>query len=272
LISLRFQAPSVIGIALSVILIVAVFVITLIITLQRVDKNLLTNEGYLMFTLPVSTDRLIWSKLIVASVWNILSIVIVFIAIGIMAITEFNLADALRCFSELLDSVGIYGGTLAAFIVEFIVLCLTSLLSGILTFYACMSVSLLMNKHRVLFSFVAFLVFNTVGQILLGIGAASATCRAAVHDRAERRCRRRLLHSVTVHAQKQAESGIRALKISGIVFPMQSARCDRSPAAAGLLSRSDWTFGRKMTALSTSRGVRPSRTPVYNNFHLLRLS
>jgi hypothetical protein len=173
LISLRFQAPSVIGIALSVILIVAVFVITLIITLQRFYKNLLTNEGYLMFTLPVSTDRLIWSKLIVASVWNILSIVIVFIAIGIMAITEFNLADALRCFSELLDSVGIYGGTLAAFIVEFIVLCLTSLLSGILTFYACMSVSLLMNKHRVLFSFVAFLVFNTVGQILLGIGAAA---------------------------------------------------------------------------------------------------
>lgn len=168
-INLRFQTPMAIGIALSVIMIIAIFVITLIITLQRFYKNLLSSEGYLMFTLPVKTDSLIWSKLIVASIWNICSIIIVFIAIAIMAITDFSMRDCLTIISEFLNSINIGGLTLSVFIVEFIILTLSSLLSGILTFYACMSVSLLMNKHRVLFSFVAFLVFSTIGQILSGI-------------------------------------------------------------------------------------------------------
>ncbi len=168
-ISLRFETPMIIGIVLSVIMIISIFVITLIVTLQRFYKNLLTNEGYLMFTLPVHTDSLIWSKLIVASIWNILSVIIVLIAVGIMAITEFNLGDCFRVIAEFLNSTGIGGVTLGVFIVEFIILTLSSLLSGILVFYACMSVSLLMNKHRVLFSFVAFLVISTIGQILSGI-------------------------------------------------------------------------------------------------------
>jgi hypothetical protein len=173
--SLRFQAPTIIGIVVSVILMVGIFIITLIITLQRFYRNLLTTEGYLMFTLPVKTDSLIWSKLITASVWNILSLVVVTAAIAIMAITKFNLADAFRCLSGLLNSVGIGGGTLAAFIAEFVVLVLTALFSGILTFYACMSVSLLFNKHRVLISFAAYLVFSTIGQILSSVAAVIVT-------------------------------------------------------------------------------------------------
>ena len=75
-ITLRVETPMAIGIALSVIMIIAVCVITLIITLQRFYKNLLTNEGYLMFTLPVKTDSIIWSKMIVATIWSILSLII----------------------------------------------------------------------------------------------------------------------------------------------------------------------------------------------------
>ncbi len=171
-ISLRFQTPTVIGVALSIFLIVAVFVIVLIITLQRFYKNLLTNEGYLMFTLPVKTDSIIWSKLITASVWNILSFIVVALAISIMAITEIDLAACFLDINKLIQNVDISGGTTAAFIVEFIVFVLSSLLSGILTFYACMSLSLLVNKHRVLISFAAFLVINTIGQILSAVGVA----------------------------------------------------------------------------------------------------
>lgn len=168
-ISLRLKAPSGIGIALSVFMIIAVFVITLIITLQRFYKNLLTNEGYLMFTLPVSTDSIIWSKLIVAAVWNILSIVAVTAAVLIMAVTESDLSIHLAQLAALLDKAGINTALLGVFISEFVVLAVASLVSGILMFYACMSVSLLMNRNRILFSFAAFLVFYTVGQILTGV-------------------------------------------------------------------------------------------------------
>ena len=58
----QMNVPHIISIALVSMLIAAAFVITLILTIQRFYKNLLTDEGYLMFTLPVSTGRLIWSQ------------------------------------------------------------------------------------------------------------------------------------------------------------------------------------------------------------------
>jgi hypothetical protein len=168
-ISLRFEAPMVIGIALTVIMIISIFVITFIITLQRFYKNLLTNEGYLMFTLPVSADQLIWSKLIAAFVWNLVSILVVGLAIVIMAVTEFRFSDIIREIVRFLQEVHIAGVQLGVYILEFILASVASLLSSILFFYGCMSCSLLFNKNRVLFSFVAFLVFYTVGQILSAI-------------------------------------------------------------------------------------------------------
>ena len=46
-----------------VLVIVATAVLTYIVVIQRFYKNLLTDEGYLMFTLPVKPSRLILSKL-----------------------------------------------------------------------------------------------------------------------------------------------------------------------------------------------------------------
>ena len=43
--------------------------LTLVLMVYRFYKNLMTDEGYLMFTLPVSRSQLIWSKLLVALVW-----------------------------------------------------------------------------------------------------------------------------------------------------------------------------------------------------------
>jgi hypothetical protein len=168
-ISLRFNTPMVIGTALSVVLIIAVFVIVLILTLQRFYKNLMSNEGYLMFTLPVSPGQLIWSKLIAASVWTILSLVVVGLAISIMAVTRINLTEAFRAIGDFLREAHAAGMNVVVLIIEAILVFVTSLFSGILYFYGCMSVSLLFNKHRALFAFVAFLVFNTVGQILSSI-------------------------------------------------------------------------------------------------------
>ena len=43
-----------------------VLLLTLVLMVYRFYKNLMTDEGYLMFTLPVSRSLLIWSKLIVS--------------------------------------------------------------------------------------------------------------------------------------------------------------------------------------------------------------
>lgn len=46
-----------------------VLLLTLVLMVYRFYKNLMTDEGYLMFTLPVTTGQLIWSKMIVSAVW-----------------------------------------------------------------------------------------------------------------------------------------------------------------------------------------------------------
>lgn len=167
-ISLRFQLPIIIGVTLSVILIISVSVIALIITLNRFYKNLLTNEGYLMFTLPVNTGSLIWSKLLVSFVWSIVSLIAIFIAIAIMSITDIKIiAEAISAFTFTLAQQGITNIT--SFILEFILICILSLLTGIILLYACMSSSLFVNKQRILFSFGAYIVFYIIGQILSSI-------------------------------------------------------------------------------------------------------
>ncbi|MEG2407137.1 MAG: ABC-2 transporter permease, partial [Clostridiales bacterium] len=64
-------------------LMVALFVITIVVIIQRFKKNLLEDEGYLMFTLPVSPKMLVLSKYIVSLIWAILS--------GIVAVGAFLL-------------------------------------------------------------------------------------------------------------------------------------------------------------------------------------
>ena len=54
--------------------VMAVFVVMVIMVIQRFYKNLLGTEGYLMFTLPVSTWQHILSKALTAMIWIVLGI------------------------------------------------------------------------------------------------------------------------------------------------------------------------------------------------------
>ena len=46
-----------------------IMVVSLVVVIQRFYKSLLGDEGYLMFTLPVETWKLVMSKLLVAIFW-----------------------------------------------------------------------------------------------------------------------------------------------------------------------------------------------------------
>ena len=61
----------------------AAFVVTAVILIQRFYKNLLGSEGYLMFTLPVTVTQHLLSKTIIAVVMIALSGIAAFLSIGI---------------------------------------------------------------------------------------------------------------------------------------------------------------------------------------------
>lgn len=165
MLGLRWETPHVISIVLAVMLIAAAFVMTLVLTIQRFYKNFMTDEGYLTFTLPVTTGRLIWAKLIVAAVWTVVCAAVVFLSVALMALSAGDWQNLFQSIREL----GLPKADQTLFILEFLALVLSSLLTGILTIYASMALSMVANKHRVSLSFVFYIALNTVMQILISI-------------------------------------------------------------------------------------------------------
>ena len=71
------------------------YVVHFVITIQRFWKSLMGDEGYLMFTLPVSVDQLLWSKAIAAAVWGAATFLVVVLSVFVLAFQPW-LAEAFR--------------------------------------------------------------------------------------------------------------------------------------------------------------------------------
>ena len=155
---------------LYVMIIVATFALTFFIMLQRFYKNLLGDEGYLMFTLPVDASSHIWSKLLVSVFWTVCSVIVTILSVIVMAAYPEMFQDfALFCekaFQVLFTQTGLNA---TAFFIEFVLLVLISLFTGNLMFYASISVGHTRGKHRVLYAFVAYIVFYMIQQIITSV-------------------------------------------------------------------------------------------------------
>lgn len=147
-------------------LLVAVFVVTAVILIQRFYKNLLGDEGYLMFTLPVTVAQHIWSKVVVAVAVCLLSGIVAILSISILGANTnliFGIGMVLHEFGK---AVTADPNTLG-YLIEGILLLLISIVSGVLYLYLCMALGHLAKKHRVLMSVVWYFVLSTVAQFLL---------------------------------------------------------------------------------------------------------
>ena len=147
-------------------LFVALFVLTIILTIQRFKKNLLEEEGYLMFTLPVSSKSLILSKYLVALIFVALSTLVAilsFMFIGLLS-GHFGFSDiismiTLDMFKDLFTASDLWKFVLMTILV-FIVMYSTFILS----IYLSISVGQLpqFNKHRVAAGVIAFFIINMI--------------------------------------------------------------------------------------------------------------
>ena len=87
-------------------LFMAAFVLTLIIQIQRFSKNLLGDEGYLMFTLPASVSQHITAKLVVAVLLDVLSVAAAILAVLALAIVLTGVGVALTVNMRLVPNPG----------------------------------------------------------------------------------------------------------------------------------------------------------------------
>lgn len=128
-------------------LITASFIITAVILIQRFFKNLLGDEGYLMFTLPVSIGKHILSKTIVALMMCILCCIVTILSAFLLAFEPYMFARLAEDLNMLMQQVG--GESLLCFLS----LCIASLVclaNYILRVYFCIAVGHMARRHRML--------------------------------------------------------------------------------------------------------------------------
>ncbi len=144
-------------------LIAAIFVITLVIVIQRFYKNLLGDEGYLMFTLPVDTWKHISCKLLTAMFWYILSTAAIFLSVLIVA----GAREVFDVLPHLIKILKHYFGPSGIIIIP--IFMLTQLAAGTLTLYNAMTLGHLFPKHRLLASFGMYCILYAIYQVLMVI-------------------------------------------------------------------------------------------------------
>lgn len=140
---------------------VAVFVVTTVILVQRFYKNLLGSEGYLMFTLPVTVSQHILSKTVIATAMTLLGCIAAALSIGIVSggFKAFvGVGDLLKAFVQ--QPIAI------VFALELLLAVLA--IAGIALFvYLCIALGHLAKKHRLLMAIVWYFVLSTALQFAM---------------------------------------------------------------------------------------------------------
>lgn len=151
----------------------AVCVMAFVVMIQRFYNNLLGSEGYMMFTLPVSVDELVWAKLIVSFVWFLATAVACALAMTVLMVVSASFAftgEELRYVTQgvqyVLNNVGV--GNIIGYILEFAAALFLASVSTCLHFYLAMAIGQCFANRRGMWSVLAFFAIAIVVSVLSG--------------------------------------------------------------------------------------------------------
>ena len=158
-------------------LLVAMGVLTVVSIVQRFYKNLLGDEGFLMFTLPVSSITLLSSKLLAAMIWTLASSIVgvlsfiltMFVPVLLVGNIDWN--DIFYVLGEAWDSLMAYP-SIGTFIFQIFLGCFFSIIVTTLMAYLAMMIGQLQTftRHQIIVSFISFFLigwaFSTIYSLL----------------------------------------------------------------------------------------------------------
>ena len=165
-----------------VLALLGVMVFSTVLMIKRFHQNFLTDEGYLMFTLPTSVHSLLWSKLITAAPFFIFTFLAEALSVAIVVWRGGLAREMFTGFADLfraMDSYYMANGL--AFALEMLALLFVSLLVTCLLFYAPMSIGYSFANHKGLLSVVFYFVIQAVLQIFGVAVLAGAVNDTAFH-------------------------------------------------------------------------------------------
>lgn len=147
----------------------ATFVVAVVLAVVRFRNNLLTDEGYVMFTLPVSPHSLVCSKLIVSTVWFLGAVVIDVVALVSLVADVAMFQEMGRVIQEVFDSLtAYYLGNGVLFLVEVLILFLLGCAYTCLSFYTPLAIGHSFAQHKMLLSVAFFFAIVVAVNMISG--------------------------------------------------------------------------------------------------------
>lgn len=140
----------------------AIFVMGVVMIVQRYNVSLLGDEGYFMHVLPVSAGDHIACKTISAIIWVTLSFVVLVVTAFLITLSGGAGVEVFRYIGSVLSQATVKEWLV---MLEFIVVCIFSLSKSILAVYAAITIGHQAKQHTVLTGIVAYLailVFETI--------------------------------------------------------------------------------------------------------------
>lgn len=147
----------------------------------RVYKNLYTDEGYLTFTLPVTSAQIIWSKVLLYIFWQIAGalVLLLSVALPIAAVAHLEgVGSDIVGIAELAtdyfgfwlrNMFGLDKWNFAIFILMLAFSSIVALISTPISIVFSFSVGQLASRYRILLTFVAYYTYNLVMNTLMSI-------------------------------------------------------------------------------------------------------
>ncbi len=160
--------------------IAALFIMTVVVVVKRFYDNMLKDQGYLTFTLPVTTNAHMVSKLLVAFIWSVLTCVVTVITLVITIIDK----DVIEVLPELINIIveTIAKYDLYGLIIKIVIYSVVSAIMSILSLYFCLSVGQLFNKHKILGAALTFFGIYIIMQIIMQVVITTITINIDMVD------------------------------------------------------------------------------------------
>ena len=163
--------------------IMASALVTLLLICYHFYRSFLANEGYLTFTLPVSTSKLIWSKLLTGMLWTLINGVVIMVTLLVFSVfgtttdsfANMEVLHAFRLFfTEILPKAAEYINV-PLMAVEVVVIGVLALAAQMLQIYFAIVVGgQVAKKHRILAAIGMYLLIN------MGVGIISTSFMSLV--------------------------------------------------------------------------------------------
>lgn len=154
-------------ITLYVFSIIGISILSSVLLIIRFYKNLVTREGYLMHTLPVTPTEHILSKLLVSIFWTITSLLVIMLSLSVLLYSPEIMEELSNAWDLMFDAASTeLGSYFSQMLILFGLLSIVGIVFNIIYVYFCISVGQLFTRHRILGAVAVAIVIQIAFQVV----------------------------------------------------------------------------------------------------------